>query len=191
MKRPEIMERLSKAVWTSDIDGHAPDDALTPAAVLTPLVDRPEGFTVLLTKRTSNLKHHPGQICFPGGQVEDGDETMISTALRETTEEIGLDGKTIQVIGRLDDCTTITGFTITPIVGIVSVPLDLHIDPHEVAFVFEVPLAFVLDPANHRSMMHTHNGAQRISYAFPFGEHTIWGATACMLMNLYRVLSAP
>lgn len=152
-------------------------------------MDRPEGFTVLLTRRTEHLAHHAGQISFPGGRVEDGDADLCSTALRETAEEIGLDGSAIQVIGALDDCETVTGFIITPVVGIVSPPFELRPDPFEVAYVLEVPLAFVLDPGNHHSMAFSHQGQQMISYALPFGDHTIWGATARMLMNLYRVLS--
>jgi 8-oxo-dGTP pyrophosphatase MutT (NUDIX family) len=190
--------RLPPADFRGDHDlnpGWEPGDgaaaeSLTQAAVLAPLVDRPDGVTVLLTRRTDHLAHHPGQISFPGGRLEPEDGTPEDAALRETEEEIGLDRRHIEVIGRLDPYVTRTGFHITPVVGLVHPPFELTPDPNEVAEVFEVPLAFLLDPANHQRHSRLHKGKERQFYAMPYGEHYIWGATAGMLVNLYDRLSA-
>ncbi len=163
-------------------------DKLRPAAVLIPLVDRTEGLSVLLTLRDSNLPHHAGQISFPGGRIEERDASAAETALRETEEEIGLARSHVEIIGRLDDYITGTGFLVAPIVGLVHPPYELHPDPAEVAGVFEVPLDFVLDPANHRRESKMFNGVERRFYAMPYGDKYIWGATAAMLMNLYDLL---
>lgn len=166
-----------------------------PAAVLVPLVDRPEGLQMLLTRRTDHLEHHPGQISFPGGRIEDGDGPVengagaLEAALRETEEEIGLDRAHVTVIGRLDDYETRTGFRVTPVVGIVTPPFDLSLDAFEVAEAFEVPLAFLLDPGNHKRHRRTFDGHERFFYAIPYGNHFIWGATAGMIMALYEFLN--
>lgn len=166
-----------------------PQESLTRAAVLAPLVDRPEGLTVLLTRRTDHLAHHPGQISFPGGRLEPDDGTPEHAALRETEEEIGLHRRHIEILGRLDPYVTRTGFHITPVVALVCPPFELTPDPHEVAEIFEVPLAFLLDPANHQRHSRMHNGKERQFYALPYGDYYIWGATAGMLVNLYDRLS--
>jgi 8-oxo-dGTP pyrophosphatase MutT (NUDIX family) len=166
-----------------------PSTALRPAAVLVPLVDRPEGMSVLLTQRTPHLSAHAGQIAFPGGRVEPEDEDAVAAALRETEEEIGLSRDRVTVIGRLDTYVTGTGFEITPVVGIVAVPFPLAIDPVEVAEAFEVPLAFVLDPRNRRQMTRMQGERLRTFFAFPFENHYIWGATAGILVNLAEVLT--
>ncbi len=168
----------------------APEESLTRAAVLAPLVERPDGLTVLLTRRTDHLAHHPGQISFPGGRQEPDDATPEHAALRETEEEIGLHRRHIEILGRLDPYVTRTGFHITPVVALVRPPFELVPDPHEVAEVFEVPLAFLLDPANHQRHSRTHKGNERQFYAMPYGNYYIWGATAGMLINLYDRLSA-
>ena len=175
--------------------GWAPGDGaaaetLTLAAVLAPLVERAEGLTVLLTRRADHLAHHPGQISFPGGRLEPDDGSPEEAALRETEEEIGLHRSHIEIIGRLDPYVTRTGFHITPVVGLVRPPFELIPDPFEVAEVFEVPLAFLLDPANHQRHSRVHKGRERQFYAMPYGERYIWGATAGMLVNLYDRLSA-
>ena len=170
--------------------GARPPTALTPAAVLVPLVDHADGLTVLLTRRTDHLAHHAGQISFPGGHIEPGDGGPEQTALRETEEEVGLPGSRIQVIGRLDRYVTRTGFDVTPVVGMIEAPLDLDVDPVEVAEVFEVPLDFFLDPANHQRMSRLFEGRKREFHALPYGDYFIWGATAGMLMNLYERLIA-
>jgi 8-oxo-dGTP pyrophosphatase MutT (NUDIX family) len=163
---------------------------LTAAAVLVPLVVREEGLTVLFTQRTAHLIHHGGQISFPGGRVESDDPDPEAAALRETEEEIGLARAAIDVIGRLDDYITITGFHITPVVGLLHPPLVFSPDEFEVAEIFEVPLSFIMDPGNHRrdSRM-LPSGEKRYFYVLPYQERYIWGATAGMLVNLYEVLS--
>ncbi len=130
-------------------DGMLPVLPLKPAAVLMPLIDRPNEMTVLFTQRTSHLAHHAGQVSFPGGQIEAGDGGPAATALRETEEEIGLERRFVRLIGHLDTYVTRTGFIITPVIGVVSPPFRFVPDPFEVAEVFEVPLSFLLDPRNH------------------------------------------
>ena len=166
-----------------------PSTALRPAAVLVPIVDRPEGMSVLLTQRTPHLTAHAGQISFPGGRIEEGDPDATAAALRETEEEVGLSRDHITVIGRLDTYVTGTGFEITPIVGIVRTPFPLTIDPFEVAEVFEVPLSFVLDSRNHRRMTREFENRTRVFFVLPYEGRNIWGATAGMLVNLAEVLA--
>ena len=167
-------------------------NAPTPAAVLVPLVERPAGFTVLLTQRTADLKAHAGQISFPGGKMEAFDADAVAGALRETAEEIGLDAAHIEILGQLDHYMTVTNFDVTPVVAAVTPPFELTPDPVEVADIFEVPLAFFLDPANHqRHSRKIAEGVVRGYYAMPYGDRYIWGATAGMLINLYDVLTAP
>ncbi len=156
-----------------------------PAAVLIPLVDRPEGMTVLLTKRTDHLHDHAGQVSFPGGRTEDEDDGPVATAIRETQEEIGLDPSFIDVIGSLDVYLTVTGFRVTPVVGIVRPDFVLELDEFEVAEAFEVPLGFVFDPSNHERHNTIWKGEERHYYVLPYGSYHIWGATAGMLVNLY------
>ncbi|CAA6604128.1 NUDIX hydrolase [Rhodospirillaceae bacterium LM-1] len=168
--------------------GMALPPAPRPAAVLVGLVERAEGFTVLLTRRTEHLQHHAGQVSFPGGRIEEQDATPAQAALRETEEEIGLHRSQIDLIGRLDDYVTGTGFCVTPLVGLIRPPFDLQPDPFEVAEVFEVPLAFLLAPANHQTCEKEIRGQPRRYYAMPYGRHYIWGATAGILINLYEVL---
>lgn len=167
-----------------------PSSALRPAAVLVPLVDRPEGMSVLLTQRTAHLSAHAGQISFPGGRMEEIDADAIATALRETEEEVGLARDLVSVIGRLDTYVTGTGFEITPIVGIVTPPYRLTIDPYEVAEAFEVPLSYVLDRRNHNRQERESAGRMRVFYVLPYEGRNIWGATAGMLVNLAEVLNA-
>jgi len=161
----------------------------TAAAVLVPIVDHPSGLTVIFTQRTAHLKAHSGQVSFPGGRAEPEDPTPEFTALREAQEEIGLAVERVEVLARLPDYHTRTGFRVTPVVGLVTPPLALHPDPREVEEVFEVPLAFLLDPANHRRETRELQGRTRGYYVMSYGTHTIWGATAGMLMNLYRHLA--
>ena len=173
---------------TNFIGGNAP---LTAAAVLVPLVAREDGLTILLTQRTAHLIHHGGQISFPGGRVEHDDADPQAAALRETEEEIGLARTSIDVIGRLDDYATVTGFHITPVVGLLQPPLTFNPDEFEVAEIFEVPLSFIMDPANHqRDSRILPSGEKRYFYAIPYEDRYIWGATAGMLVNLQEVLSA-
>ena len=164
----------------------APD--LTPAAVLVGLVERAGGLTVLFTQRTDHLLHHAGQISFPGGHTDPGDATPEETALRETEEEIGLHRRHVETIGRLNQYVTRTGFSITPVVALIKPPFELTPDPKEVEEAFEVPLDFLLDPANHQRHSREIGGQIREFHAIPYREYYIWGATAGMLINLYEVL---
>lgn len=168
-----------------------PKPPLTPAAVLVPLVLRPEEITVLLTKRTAHLAAHAGQVSFPGGRLEESDTGAADAALRETEEEIGLARERVELIGRLDTYVVRTGFEVTPLVGFVTPPFTIAPDEFEVAEVFEVPLAFILDPRNHqRQSRIDFGGVKREFWVFPYRDYFIWGATAGMLINLYEVLRA-
>lgn len=161
-----------------------------PAAVLVPLIEEREGFAVMLTQRTADLKHHAGQISFPGGRMEENDADVVACALRETEEETGLSGASVEILGQLDPYVTITGYEVTPVVGAVTPPFTLKPDPVEVAHIFEVPLAFLLDPANHQRVEREVKGIKRAYYAMPYGPHYIWGATAGMILNMFEILSA-
>ena len=161
---------------------------LTPAAVLVPIVRREPNLTVLFTERTSHLTDHAGQISFPGGRAEPQDISMEATALRETEEEIGLDRDYIEVLGRLPEYITGTGFRVTPIVAWIEPGFSLAPDPFEVAEVFEVPLMFLLDPANHQRKSVVWEGRERQYHAMPYQSRYIWGATAGMLLSLYHAL---
>ncbi len=192
--RDQLVERLAAmSPRARGDDGYerAPRAAagLIDAAVLVPIVDRPQAMTVLLTRRTENLNDHAGQISFPGGRIEPTDADPEAAALRETSEEVGLDRDRVALIGRLDTYTTRTGFRITPVVGIVSPPFALRLDPVEVVEAFEVPLGFVLDPANHQRRSRRLAGELRHFYVLSYREHDIWGATAGMLVNLAQVLT--
>jgi 8-oxo-dGTP pyrophosphatase MutT (NUDIX family) len=164
-----------------------------PAAVLVPLVlheYRKNSPTVLLTRRTDHLHYHPGQISFPGGGMEADDASAEETAMREAEEEIGIAPERVELIGRLPDYLTGTGFRVTPVVGLLHSPIKLRIDSFEVAEAFEVPLAHFLDPANHqRYSAKMKDGRTRHFHAMPYGDYFIWGATAGMLMTLYRLLA--
>jgi 8-oxo-dGTP pyrophosphatase MutT (NUDIX family) len=139
---------------------------------------------VLLTQRTAHLRDHAGQVSFPGGRVEDEDPSPVHTALRETEEEIGLAREHVEVLGFLPEYRTGTGFRVTPVVALVRPPFTLALDPFEVAEAFEVPLAFLLDPANHKRHSLHYRGALRHFFAMPYGDYFIWGATAGMIRAL-------
>ena len=173
-----------------DLDARPDPSFLKAAAVLLPVVARPDELTVLFTRRTTHLRAHSGQISFPGGRIEEDDASEQAAALRETEEEIGLAASSIEVIGRLADYHTRTGFRVTPVVGLVGVPFALRIDAREVDEVFEVPLSFLLDPANHQRHSREFQGRRVQYYAIPYRDHYIWGATAGMLVNFYRHLAA-
>ncbi len=170
------------ALLEGDFGDDTPD-AETPAAVLMAVVDRPAP-TLLLTLRTETLSHHPGQVAFPGGRVDPGDDGPIAAALREAEEEIGLPGPRVDVIGATDVYRTGSGFSITPVLGLV--PPDLPLKPHdrEVAALFEVPLGFVLDIANRVERTGQWRGRERRYYEIVWGDRRIWGATAAMIVNL-------
>lgn len=155
---------------------------LTPAAVLLPIVARQEP-AVLFTRRTPHLSRHAGQVSFPGGRVHESDLTLVETALRETQEETGITAAFVSVAGFLDSYETGTGFAILPVVGLLSEGYELMPDANEVEEVFEVPLAFLLDSANRERRSMEWQGRRRAFYAFTYGRHYIWGATAGILVN--------
>jgi len=161
---------------------------LRQAAVLVPIVDRPEGPTVLLTRRTAHLSSHAGQISFPGGRTEPHDPSAEITALRETEEEVGIDRSQVEIVGKLDIYRTVTNYAVTPVVGIVRPGFAPRPDPYEVAEVFETPLSFLMEPKNHHRHTGWFNGVPRKWWAMPYGDYYIWGATAGMLMNLHERL---
>lgn len=164
-----------------------------PAAVLIPLVVRDGDVQVLLTERTAHLTDHAGQISFPGGRVEEGDDGPVATALRETEEEIGLATGAVEVLGVLPEYSTVTGYRVTPVVGLIERPFLLSLDTFEVSEAFEVPLAFLMDPAHHERRLVTLSAHSRTFYAMPYSaarRYFIWGATAAMLRNLYHFLRA-
>ena len=163
---------------------------LRPAAVLLLVVNHAEP-TVVFTMRTAHLADHAGQISFPGGRCDEGDCTPERTALREAREEIGLEADRVELLGRLPEYRTSTGFCVTPVVGWAEPPVAYRPDPHEVAEVFEVPLAFLLDSRNHRYESAFFKGRMRKYWAMPFGERFIWGATAGMLVTFQRILVTP
>jgi 8-oxo-dGTP pyrophosphatase MutT (NUDIX family) len=191
-------ERLSRALYPpsappsgpgwnhADIAELLPDGgaSLRAAAVLVGLVDRGAGEQVLLTRRTEGLRHHAGQISFPGGRIEDSDADPVAAALREAGEEIGLHHAQASVLGYLDSFTTITGFHVYPVVAQVAADFRPRPDPSEVDEVFEVPLSFLLDPGNARRVELEFRGARRSVLEFRFNHWRVWGATAAMLVNL-------
>jgi 8-oxo-dGTP pyrophosphatase MutT (NUDIX family) len=188
-----LRERLKRtppafSVYGDDEAGRESAEA-TPAAVLVPIVGHPSGLTVIFTQRTTHLKAHSGQVSFPGGRAEPEDPTPEFTALREAREEIGLALERVEVLARMPEYRTRTGFRVTPVVGLLTPPVALTPDPREVEEVFEVPLAFLLDPKNHRRETRELQGRTVGYYVMRYGNRTIWGATAGMLVNLYRHLA--
>jgi 8-oxo-dGTP pyrophosphatase MutT (NUDIX family) len=158
------------------------------AAVLVPVIMRETGPTMLLTQRTAHLRDHGGQVSFPGGRCEAVDASPEATALREAEEEVGLVASQVEILGRLPEYRTGTGFVITPVVGLVTPPLNLKLDDFEVAEVFEPPLDFLLDTANHQRQSIEVRGTRHEYWAMPWQGYFIWGATAGMLVTLQRML---
>ena len=198
-----ILERLKDTLPHADLESAARASALSAAntvvrdylprvpvaaAVLVPIVDREDALSVLLTRRASHLRNHAGQISFPGGRIESSDAGPIGAALREAEEEIGLTREHVSFAGYLDPQLVVSGYWVTPVVGFVRPGFALTLDPKEVASTFEVPLAHVLDSANHLPRARTLGTITVPSYEIPFGPYVIWGATARMLVELYRVL---
>jgi len=160
-----------------------------PASVLLPVVAQPEGATLLFTRRTERLHDHAGQVSFPGGGREEADRDAVETALRETEEEIGLERQRVEVLGFLEGYLTVTGYAVTPVVGLVSPGFNLTPDPLEVAEVFEVPLAFLADP-DHREVREREYAGRKLGYyLFKYSDQVIWGATAAMLVTFLDCLN--
>ena len=182
--------------WTPEFhsDARIAHRSPVPAAVLVPLVMR-DDVMVLLTERTTRLSSHSGQVAFPGGKADALDASLQATALREAEEEVGLESRYIEVIGNLPIYTTVTAFEVTPVVALVTPGFKVTPNPEEVACVFEVPLAFLMNPAHHRRHVVQWQGERREWLSMPYQdadeERFIWGATAAMLRNLYAFLRAP
>ncbi len=187
-----IAARLATAapVPVTGDDGVEPDRrGRVAAAVLVPLIDREDGTTVLLTRRSRRLRDHAGQISFPGGRIEGCDADAACCALREAREEVGIAPERVRILGRLPAYDTATGFRIHPCVGWLEPPPRLRPDPVEVEEIFEVPLAFVLDPANHRREYYEGRGRRRATWVLPYDGRRIWGATAGILVGFSRLLN--
>lgn len=195
--RAEIVARLASSppmeelLTADDLEKfhYNSQQPLKPAAVLLLVVNHPVNPTVLFTQRTADLADHAGQISFPGGRCEGSDESPERTALRELEEEVGIASERIELLGRLPQYRTSTGYDVTPVVGWAEPPLTYRPDPREVADVFEVPLAFLLDAGNHRYESAFYRGRMRKYWAMPYGERFIWGATAGMLVTFHRILA--
>jgi len=199
--RERVRARLAAARWPSNEVRIGPfPPAVTarirhlfpasprPAAVLVPLVERPDELTVLLTYRSRHLPHHAGQISFPGGALEAVDADPESAALRETEEEVGLSRGFVDVVGRLPDHVVISGFQVTPVVALVRPGFELRPDPTEVSAVFEAPLRHLFDPATHRRVVRRIGEEELETFDLPWEGHNIWGATAGMLLTLRQLL---
>lgn len=165
------------------------DKPLISAAVLVPIVLHPDEMTILLTRRTDHLKDHPGQIGFPGGRVEPGDDGPMQTALREAHEEIGLSEDQVQVIGYLEPHAVVTGFAVTPIVGFIEPATDRKLDEFEVAEAFEVPLAFFLNDANLRRSVRRYREVEVPLFEYQYQDRRIWGATAQMIHGFVKLIN--
>lgn len=202
--RAEALRERFRALttWEPEFAGDGRDlrVARGPAAasVLVPIVQRADALQVLLTRRTEHLRDHAGQISFPGGRAEERDADAVATALREAEEEVGLRPDAVEVIGTMPAYSTVTGFVVTPVVALVQPGFELAIDSFEVAEAFEVPLPFLMDPANHRRHQMETPAGTRSFYSMPWQaiaadglprHYFIWGATAAMLRNFYRYLS--
>lgn len=163
--------------------------ALTPSAVLVPIVEHNKNPHILLTKRAKHLRHHPGQISFPGGRQEASDKNLIETALRETEEEIGINPNAVEVLGKLKLQPTISGFMIQPIVGVVEANLNLTLNKNEVSATFEIPFDFALNPKNWQKSYHEFNGQKHPVYSIIYKKENIWGVTAQILVNFATLLA--
>ena len=185
---------LTAALPRSDNDLNPDWDEPPPpareAAVLGPIIKRPSGWTMLLTERSHELAMHSGQVAFPGGRVDATDASPLAAALRETKEEVGIAREFIEPIGAWDRYRTITGYHVTPIAALIEPGFALSTDPREVASVFEAPLDFLMNPANHEKREAEFRGRQRFYWAMPWEGHFIWGATAGMIRALYERLYA-
>ena len=195
----DFVERVRN--WQPDEHDVTGDHALNPdftqamvtakmrdAAVLVPVVDRGSEATLLLTRRTDTLRQHSGQVAFPGGAIDREDGTAEHAALREAKEEIGLASDRADIVGNLPRYLTGSGYSITPVLAVVNTPFEVYPNPDEVADIFEVPLSFLMNPANHSRESRVFNGKERFYYAMPYHERFIWGITAGIIRGLYERL---
>lgn len=173
--------------WPEELQEQLTRD-LVAAAVLIPIIHREESLSVLLTERSPDLKHHAGQISFPGGRMDAADTDIRATALRETQEEVGIDPADIEIVGYMDPNPTVTGYAVTPVVALVELRRELVIDPVEVKSAFEVPLPYLLDEQNQESSEREFAGVRVPIAEFNYGQYRIWGATAGMLVELRNIL---
>ncbi|MEY4523866.1 MAG: hypothetical protein RIR27_942 [Pseudomonadota bacterium] len=186
--KPEITDENRHVIAADIISKRQAAGKVTRAAVLIPLLLKSDGLSVLLTQRTDHLHDHAGQISFPGGRMDPSDFDPNHTALRESEEEIGLNPQGVEVIGHLPQYLTVSGYSVTPVVGLVKPQAEYALDAFEVADVFEVPLHFLMDPANHQVRVWESDQGSRRFYSMPYENRFIWGATAGMLRNLYHLL---
>ncbi len=186
--QPEITDENRQVIAADIIQKRQAAGKITRAAVLIPLLLKSDGLSVLLTQRTDHLHDHAGQISFPGGRMDPGDSSPNDTALRESEEEIGLDPNGVEIIGHLPQYLTVSGYSVTPVVGLVKPQAEYVLDAFEVADAFEVPLHFLMDPANHQVRVWESDQGSRRFYSMPYENRFIWGATAGMLRNLYHLL---
>jgi 8-oxo-dGTP pyrophosphatase MutT (NUDIX family) len=179
---PEEVER-----WPDELRQRLALD-LTPAGVLIPIIERRGNLSVLFTRRAAHLRYHAGQVSFPGGRMEPGDADVLATALRETREEVGIESHSIRIAGFLEPLPTVSGYAVTPVVGLVAAEAPHIADPEEVERIFEVPLAFLLDPANAQRFDRDVLGVRVPVTEFRYANERIWGATASILLRLRRAL---
>jgi 8-oxo-dGTP pyrophosphatase MutT (NUDIX family) len=186
--QPEITDENRHVIAEDIIAKRKAAGKVTRAGVLIPLLLKTDGLWVLLTQRTNHLRDHAGQISFPGGRMDPQDSGPNETALRESEEEIGLKRDHVEIIGHLPEYLTVSGYSVTPIIGLVKPQAEYVLDEFEVADIFEVPLHFLMDPANHQIRVWQSEQGSRRFYSMPYEERFIWGATAGMLRNLYHLL---
>ena len=184
MNKTEFLHQFHHAYQVRTESDYPLKSAGKPAAVLLPIVERREKLTMLFTQRAKHLKHHAGQVSFPGGKQEAFDQTLLETALRETEEEIGLSREFVQVIGNLPRYRTVSRYEVVPYISFVQPEFTLSLDQNEVAETFEVPLDFLLDQANHLIHWVERSGQKHPIYFIPWEDKTIWGATAAFVRNL-------
>ena len=189
MTKNEFLHKFQLSSLADSLHQYRHNTPLKPAAVLIALIEENQQLSIVFTKRAAHLKHHPGQISFPGGKVEDFDENFISTAVREAEEEIGLNSRGINIIGQLNPYETISGYVVTPVIAFISQQQNYVIDKGEVDEIFQLPLQYFLNFDNHYAIKIERHHKPFSIHFMPFDHHNIWGATAVMLKDLAIHLS--